>query len=148
MSDRLTGLVLLVATLWYGTIAWNIPKSFFSDPLGSRAFPLFVAFMLAPLALYLILRRPTESVVWPARRSWPPLLVATGLFVFYAYALPALGFFLANSLVFAGFALLFGARAWQAATSAVVASGVLYVVFGVLLDLYLPTGSVFKAWFG
>jgi hypothetical protein len=25
---------------------------------------------------------------------------------------------------------------------------VLYVVFGVLLDLYLPTGSVFRPWFG
>jgi len=148
MSDRITGLLLLLATAWYGTIAWNIPTSFFSDPLGSRAFPLFVTALLGPLALYLTLRRPTERVVWPARASWPPLLVATLIFVFYALALPTLGFFVANTLVFASLGLIFGARLWQAAVSGVVASATLYLLFGVLLDLYLPTGTWLERWFG
>jgi putative tricarboxylic transport membrane protein len=148
MSDRITGLVLLLATIWYGTIAWNIPTSFFSDPLGSRAFPLFVALLLAPLTLYLTLRRRTERIVWPDRGTWPVLLVATAIFVFYAISLPTLGFFISNTLVFAGLGMVFGARLGQAVVAGVVASGSLYVIFGLLLDLYLPTGSWLERWFG
>jgi putative tricarboxylic transport membrane protein len=147
MSDRLTGLVLLVVSAWYGYLAFNIKNSFFSDPLGSRAFPIVVASLLVPLAVLLIVRQP-KPVVWPRRASYPPLLYATGLFIGYAYLLPWLGFALANTLIFAGIAMIFGAQLRQATLAAVVASGVLYLIFSVALDLYLPTGRLLEGWFG
>ncbi len=54
MTDRITGVVLLAFTAWYGVTAWGIQRGFFSDPLGSRPFPLAVAILLAPLALYVL----------------------------------------------------------------------------------------------
>lgn len=147
MSNRLAGLLLLAVSSWYGYLAFNIKNSFFSDPLGSRAFPILIAALLLPLTLMLILRRP-KPVVWPVRASHPPLLYAGGLFVAYAVLLPWAGFAIANTLIFAGFALLFGARIQQAAVAAVVASGVLYLIFSLALDLYLPTGRLLEGWFG
>jgi putative tricarboxylic transport membrane protein len=147
MSNRLTGLFLLVVSSWYGYLAFNIKNSFFSDPLGSRAFPIVVASLLVPLAIILILRQP-KPVVWPGRVSYPPLLYAIGLFIAYAVLLPWFGFAIANTLIFAGIALIFGARPGQAALAAVVASGVLYLIFAVALDLYLPTGRLLEGWFG
>jgi putative tricarboxylic transport membrane protein len=147
MSDRLTGVILLVVSSWYGYLAFNIKNSFFSDPLGSRAFPIVVAALLVPLAITLIIRAP-KRVVWPAKSSYPPLLYATGLFIAYAVLLPWAGFAIANTLIFAGIALIFGAKLRQAAVAAVVASGVLYLIFAVALDLYLPTGRLLEGWFG
>lgn len=148
MSDRVSALVLLAVGVWYGLLALQIRDSFFSDPLGSRAFPLFVAALLIPLAAILLIRTPRERVVWPPRRSLPPLLVSTALFIVYALALPWLGFFVANTLVFAGLGLVFGARRWRAAVAGVVASVALYLLFSVALDLYLPVGRLLEGWFG
>jgi putative tricarboxylic transport membrane protein len=148
MSDRLSALVLLSVGLWYGALALQIRNSFFSDPLGSKAFPIFVAILLIALSAIALLRTPRERVVWPPRASFAPLVVSLALFVAYAYALPYLGFFAANTLVFAGLGLVFGARLWKAAVAGVVASLALYVLFAVALDLYLPVGRLFEGWFG
>lgn len=146
MSDRIAGLVLAAFTLWYGTIAFNIRNSFFSDPLGSRAFPVFVALFLAPLALYLLVRRTGDRPDWAARGSWPSLLATLAIFVGYALLMEPLGFVVANVFVFAALAYVFGAPRLRGAVAAVVATGVMYVLFGVLLDLYIPFGEVFEGW--
>lgn len=148
MSDRITGLLLLAFTTWYGVTAWYIPKSFFSDPLGSRAFPLAVAIFLVPLALYLLLRRVPHTSVWPGRASWPALLSTLAVFALYSLTMEPLGFIASTTLSFFLFALVFRAPPVRGLVAAVVATGVLYVLFGVLLELYLPIGRVFEGWFG
>jgi putative tricarboxylic transport membrane protein len=146
MSDRIAGLVLAAFVLWYGTIAFSIRNSFFSDPLGSRAFPVFVALFLAPLALYLLVRRTGDRPVWADRASWPALVATLVIFVAYALLMEPLGFLVANVFVFTALAYVFGAPRVRGAVAAVVATGVMYVVFGVLLDLYIPFGEVFERW--
>lgn len=147
MSDRLTGIFLLLFAGWYGVVAWGIRSSFFSDPVGSRAFPLGIAIFLAPLALYLLFRTTPDRVVWPARDTWPSLLVALATFVAYALMLQPLGFIVATIVTFTVLALVFGARVGRALLAAVVATVALYALFALALDLYLPPGAVFRGWF-
>ena len=147
MTDRITGALLLAFTLWYGATAWGIQRSFFSDPLGSRPFPLAVAFFLAPLALYLLLGRPTTRPVWPERSAWPALVFALVAFVVYAAIMEPLGFAVSNSIAFFFLALVFRAPPLKGAIAAVAATVVIYVLFGILLELYLPTGELFEGWF-
>jgi len=146
MSDRIAGLLLTAFVVWYGVTAWGIQSSFFSDPLGSRAFPLFVAFVLAPPALYLMFRRQPDVAVWAHRASWPALAATLAIFVAYALLLEPLGFLLANTLVFFGLGLVFRAPIVKGLIASAVATGVLYVLFAVLLDLYLPFGELFERW--
>jgi putative tricarboxylic transport membrane protein len=147
MSDRLTGTLLLAFTAWYGVTAWSIQPSFFSDPLGSRAFPLAVAIFLAPLALYLLVRRPAGAIVWPERALWPTLIVTLAAFLVYSVMMEPFGFIVANVVVFTILALVFRAPPVKGAIAAVVATLVLYVLFGWILELYLPTGELFEGWF-
>jgi len=147
MTDRITGAMLLAFTLWYGATAWGIPRSFFSDPLGSRAFPLTVAIFLVPLSLYLLLGRPTTRPVWPERSTWPTLVFALVAFVIYAAIMEPLGFAVSNTIAFFALSLVFRAPPLKGAIAAVVATVVIYVLFGILLELYLPTGELFEGWF-
>ena len=146
MSDRIAGLVLAALVLWYGTIAFGIRNSFFSDPLGSRAFPIFVAVFLAPLALYLLVRRTGDRPDWAPRGTWPSLVATLVIFVAYALLMEPLGFLVANVFVFTALALVFGAPRLRAVVAAVIATGTLFVLFGLLLDLYIPFGEVFERW--
>jgi putative tricarboxylic transport membrane protein len=148
MSDRLSGIFLFVLVVWYGFVAWGIESSFFSDPVGSRAFPLGIAIFLAPLALYLLFRSTSDTTVWPARNTWPSLLIALAAFVAYALMLQPLGFFLATIIAFTVLALVFGAQPGRALVASVVATVALYGLFSWALDLYLPMGDLFERWWG
>ena len=147
MADRITGVVLLVFTAWYGVTAWGIQRAFFSDPLGSRPFPLAVAILLAPLALYLVVRPSQVPVVWPVRNLWPALGITLGAFILFSLMMEPFGFIVSNVVVFFILSLVFRATPVKGLVAAVVATLALYVLFGWLLELYLPTGELFEGWF-
>jgi putative tricarboxylic transport membrane protein len=147
MTDRITGVVLLAFTAWYGVTAWGIQRGFFSDPLGSRPFPLAVAILLAPLALYLVVRPSKAQVVWPARSLWPALGFTLAAFILYSLMMEPFGFIVSNVVVFFILSLVFRATPVKGLVAAVVATLALYVLFGWLLELYLPTGKLFEGWF-
>jgi len=147
MADRITGVVLLAFTAWYGVTAWGIQRAFFSDPLGSRPFPLAVAILLAPLALYLVVRPSQAPVVWPVRNLWPALGITLGAFILYSLMMEPFGFIVSNVVVFFILSLVFRATPVKGLVAAVVATLALYVLFGWLLELYLPTGELFEGWF-
>ena len=98
MTDRLSGLVLLAFALWFGVLAWRLPQSFFSDPVGSRTFPLVIAVFLVPLALLLMLRPSSGAVAWPPRSSLLPLALTVIILLAYAWLLQPLGFLVATFL--------------------------------------------------
>lgn len=148
MTDRLSGLVLLLFAIWFGISAWRLPQSFFSDPVGSRTFPLMVAFFLAPLAIYLMFRPSSGRVAWPPRESWPSLVVTVVTLLVYAWLLKPLGFLLSTFLAFTALALVFRAPLLRALLASLIATVALYGLFDRLLALYLPTGELFGRWFG
>lgn len=147
MTDRVTGLTLFAFSVWFGILAWRLPASIFSDPVGSRVFPLAVAALLAPLALFLVWRPTPVSGHWPARRVWPSLLISLVTLIAYATMLAPLGFIVATIISFQLLALMFGAPFWKGLLASVITTLVLYVLFGQLLELYLPTGRLFQGWF-
>lgn len=143
MSDRITGVALLLVALAYGIEAWGFRATFYTDPLGARAFPLAIAVFLAPLAMFLI-GRPQFAAKWPDLPAWPPLVVVLATFVGYALLLEPLGFFIATSLVFVVFALLYRISAWRGLVAGALFSAGLYALFVWGLSLYLPVGDLLE----
>lgn len=145
MADKITGCLLLAFAIWFGYSAWTLPAGLFADPIGSRMFPLGVALFMTPLALILIFRPTPVSGTLLKKKTWPAMGLVLLVLIGYAELLSPLGFILATILAFEALALLFGAPFWKGLLSAIISTIVLYVLFSILLDLYLPTGTLLKA---
>ena len=69
MSERIFGGVLLLVSLAGIWIGWDLQAPMSYEPVGPRAFPLLVLFLLGISAIALILEKKGETVWAP-----PPVL--------------------------------------------------------------------------
>jgi putative tricarboxylic transport membrane protein len=138
VSDRLTGLVLLVLAVAYGVTASGY-QAMIGDPLGPAVFPIVLAIPLGLLSLYLVVR-PGPEADWPRGRALLKQVLALVAFVAYAYLLEPLGFLVSTFLAVVALGCLLGARLRQAAVAGAGIAVVLFVLFDSLLGLPLPAG--------
>jgi len=64
MSDRLTGLIVMVVALAFFVGATQLESPFFADPLGPKAFPMMIS-SVALIAGMVMVLRPDEPPQWP-----------------------------------------------------------------------------------
>jgi putative tricarboxylic transport membrane protein len=140
VSDRLTGLVLLVLAIVYGVTASGY-EAMIGDPLGPAVFPVVLAIPLGLLSLYLI-ARPDPEPDWARGRALLKQVLALAVLVAYAYLLEPLGFIVTTLLAVVALGWLLGARLRDATLAGVVIAVVLFVLFDVLLKLPLPAGML------
>ena len=138
MSDRLTGLVLLLLAVAYGVTASGY-EAMIGDPLGPAVFPIVLAIPLGLFAVYLVLR-PDREPAWPRGPALRKQVLALVAFVAYAYLLEPLGFVVSTFLAVVVLGCLLGARLPEAGAAGVGIAVVLFVLFDTLLGLPLPTG--------
>ncbi|QUB98757.1 tripartite tricarboxylate transporter TctB family protein [Cellulosimicrobium cellulans] len=138
-----------------GTIV--VPGS--ANTLGPRAFPYLVGALLLATGLVLLVavwrghggqEEDSEDVDPDARTDWLTVgLLGAVLFV-HVYAINLVGWPLAATLLFAGAAIVLGARPWwRAAVLGLVLALVIQVLFGGVLGLSLPPGPLLEGvtWF-
>jgi putative tricarboxylic transport membrane protein len=138
VSDRLTGLVLLLLAVAYGVTASSY-EAMIGDPLGPAVFPLVVAIPFGLFSLYLILR-PDPEPDWARGRPLLMQVLSVLTLLLYAWLLEPLGFIVSTFIAVVVLGWLLGARLGQAgAGGAGIAVG-LYLLFNNLLGLPLPAG--------
>ena len=135
-SDRILGLVTVVAALAYLASAAQLETSFLSDPVGPRTFPYLIG-AVALICGLVFLFRPDPDPEWPAPKSWLSLAVAAGVLVLYAYALKPFGFLIPTAVAGAILSYQIGPRVVPALLAGVGLSVGLFVVFKFLLGLSL-----------
>jgi len=144
MSQRIFGVVLLLACTGLGIVAWGYHAPFSYEPVGPRAYPLLLLILMGLGALYLLVKPASTT----SHSSEPPLdrhvigkvIGCVAIFTLYAALFEPLGFVPA-SLIF-GIAM---ARLYEGTWLASVVSGVvlaigLYLLFDKILDVPLPLG--------
>ena len=139
ISDRILGLVAILAALGYAFGAAQIETSFLSDPVGSKTFPYIIAAIGGVCGLMMFLR-PDPDPDWPGLRGWASLVLALAVLIGYAYSLKPLGFILPTAI--AAGVLSFQIRP-KAAPAALTGAGLaigLFVVFKYALGLSLAAG--------
>lgn len=136
MTDRIVGLVLLAAAIWYGLTAGTYEASF-GDPLGPAAFPVMLSVPVAVLSLFLLLR-PDANPDWPRGAALMRQLAAICILVSYALLLERLGFLLITFVAVALLGRLLGSQWHKSAVSGAVVSLVLFLTFDRVLGLPLP----------
>lgn len=141
MTDRIVGLTLLAAAIWYGLTAGTYEAGF-GDPLGPAAFPVMLSVPVAVLSLFLLIR-PDANPDWPKGIPLLRQLAAICILISYALLLERLGFLLVTFLAVALLGRLLGSQWGKAAVSGAVISLVLFVAFDQVLGLPLPALPVF-----
>ncbi|UCH27811.1 MAG: tripartite tricarboxylate transporter TctB family protein [Trueperaceae bacterium] len=142
MTDRIAGVILVLLALWYGFGASRLKAGFGADPLGPKVFPFMLAITLFLVALAIIFR-VDPNPPWPRLGTWFNLVFVTISFIAYAYLLVPIGFIAATTLETTFVSQRFGAKAWQAIVTGLLASLGMYVLFVYALGIPLPVGRVF-----
>lgn len=147
MIGRFLALGVLAASGAYLANAWPLPSGTVARP-GPGFYPMAVGVFGAAVALVWVVsafRDSTATVDGPAmdRQSRARVRVTAGLLVGFCLLLPWIGYPVA-SLLFTGLLLRGLGAQWRAAV--IVAAGSAlgsYYVFGVLLGVPLPRGTLF-----
>lgn len=143
MSDRIFAGLMLFFSLYYGWEAYGLKVPFAYDPLGPRAFPLFLAILLAVFSLFVLFRSKSQQVEWPRDRLLLKSVLVIATLVGYGFTLFWLGFILSTAIVSTLLARLFEANWVQSGLGGIALSLVFYALFGWLLQIPLPSAQIF-----
>lgn len=144
LSNRIAAVALLLFSLVYGYAGSTIDYSFASDPLGPRVFPVLLASILGLLSL-VYLAVPGKAEGWPHGTVLLRCIALPALVLIAALLFEPIGFAGAMFVMTTGVSRIFGAS-WKASLlGGLVQSTLWYVVFGYLLEVYLPVGELFAA---
>ena len=141
MRQRLPGALLVATGAAIGVEATSFDVAFLTDPVGPKALPLLVSATLVLAGLRATLR-PDHEAAWPTRPVLAKLTAATAAFLLYPFALEAIGFVPATTLVVAALSHLYGAPPRRGVPAAAVLAGALWLLFVRVLALPLPIGSL------
>ena len=144
MSDRLTGLFIIVVALAFFAGATQLEAPFFADPLGPKAFPMMIA-SVALIAGMVMVMRPDEPPEWPELATIARLILATIILVFYAYSLKPLGFLLSTAAAAAALSYQINPNAMRSILTGLALSIGLFLIFKFALGLSLfafPRGLI------
>lgn len=146
VTAALGGYVLLAA----GGI--TVPGS--TNTLGPRAFPYLVGGMLLVAGIVLVVLILTgrageeeggEDVDPTVRTDWLTVVLLVVILVVHVFTINVIGWPFAAALLFAGAAVVLGARPWwRAALAGLVLGLVIQVLFGGVLGLSLPPGPLLE----
>jgi len=136
ISDRIFGLVVLMAALAFIASATQVQTSFMSDPVGPKAFPMIVG-AIAGLCGLIMMIRPDPDPEWPKGRTFFALLIAVLVLIGYAYALKPLGFLIPTAIAAAILSYQISPRIVPAVLSGLGLSVGLFLLFKFALGLGL-----------
>ena len=151
-------LVLALATTALGAYvlvaAGSITVPGSTNTLGPRAFPYLVGGMLVAAGVVLTVlilsgrageEEGGEDVDPTVRTDWLTVVLLVVALVVHVFAINVVGWPFAAALLFAGAAVILGARPWwRAALIGLVLGLVIQVIFGGLLGLSLPAGPLLE----
>ncbi len=96
-TDRIFGVVVILAALAYIASAYNLPPGSMFDKLGPKAFPIIVAVGAIICASVMVFKPDTEPD-WPPLSTLLSLAFATAVLIGYAYALKPMGFIVPTAI--------------------------------------------------
>jgi len=96
-SDRIFGVVVILAALAYIASAFQLQTSFLSDPMGSKSFPIGLG-VVAILCGGVMILRPEGEPDWPGPVALIKIALSVLVMIAYAYALKPFGFLIPTTL--------------------------------------------------
>jgi putative tricarboxylic transport membrane protein len=139
MSDRILGVVCVIASAGMAWAAQGYAAAISYEPVGPRAFPLLLAALMAIAGAWLVVRPSMHDSGLSLAHLKPIGLAALAVFS-YALLFEWLGFTLATALMAVPVGMAFGGNWKQSIAGGVGLGLVLFFLFDKLLDVVLPSG--------
>jgi putative tricarboxylic transport membrane protein len=141
----IAALVLLALGVGYGIFTSQLPVRSLPDTPGPPFFPwintIVILALSATLLIQGLMQGQADEPVPPPAAGRQRAIWALGVFVVYLAILPGFGFILATAPFFAALMVLFGeVRPLRVAAGAIIATGLLYLLFRHGFSVFLPTG--------
>ena len=137
MSDRILGVVAVLAGLAYAFAATGIQTSFLADPVGPKTFPMLLGGVGALCGALIALKPDRPGPEWPGPRTWGALAISVAVLVGYAYTLKPLGFLIPTAVVASVLSYQIRPRAGFAVLTGLGLSLGLFALFRFVLGLSL-----------
>ena len=144
-ADRLSGALLLILAALIAYFAWKLPLGTFQRP-GPGFFPLFLAFVLGPLALLLLIPprmavpAKKEETVQPSRGERKKIFYILGSLLVYAFCFDKLGYLGSTFLFFLLLKPLVQKPWGYVLTGSFLVTVISFLIFDILLQSQLPKG--------
>ncbi len=139
MSDRILGVVCVIAAAAMAWFAQSYAPAFSYEPVGPRAFPRVLAALMAIAGLWLAFKPNQDGSPFRVADLKPIGLCALTV-VIYAALFQTLGFTIATTVMAVPVGMAFGGS-WKQSLVGGLALGLgFYLLFDKLLDVVLPTG--------
>lgn len=138
-ADRILGLALIGLAAFAAFNATQFQVTFSYEPVGPKAFPLLLSFILAVLSLVLVFR-PGDNGEWPEPRLAVKLLAVLLVLLVYAFLFTRLGFVVTTFFAVVVLARLFEATWIKAVIFGVLLALACHYLFTLGLGISLPVG--------
>lgn len=145
MTDRLSGVVLLVLSLTMGYLSWKLPLGSFQRP-GPGLYPLLLSLILAFLVLFLLVSSGLKKSVKtsennPTSEKNPKkVFYLLGSLLVYAFCFESLGFLFSTCLFFLLLKPVIEKKWSYVILGAILVTFLSYLIFDILLQSQLPKG--------
>jgi len=139
LNDRVLGVFALVLAAFLTAFGYGLEAPFAYEPVGPRAFPLLLAFIIALCGLRLVVKGGNPVEPNPAGAN-TRILIMIGLLAVYALMFQWLGFVIATAAMTTLVGRLFGGAWVRCVIGGVVMSVFFFLLFDKVLDVVLPTG--------
>ena len=143
-SNQHYAIIVLVFSLVYLKLGFDIKVSFFSGSIGPHHWVIGVASCLIALSLLLFFQPSTYLGNFPKINEWTQRIPFAIAIIVYANVLPYLGFLITTPLLMSAIGYWFQAKPIKALISAIVMTLSCYLLFTILLNISLPTGLWFR----
>lgn len=152
--DRISAVIVFLLSLFViwqtSTIKSSLGKIAGGNDPGSRLFPYAVAIIMGICAIgkFIMRGEPDKEPFVGGLKGWLRFFKIIAILIVYVFLLPKTGYLLTTFL--GTFSLVYAMKDQHKINPvktlifAVITTAVLYLVFGTLLHIKLPVGSLFK----
>ncbi|MBU4611049.1 tripartite tricarboxylate transporter TctB family protein [Achromobacter sp. GG226] len=139
LNDRVLGVFALALAAFLTAFGYGLEAPFAYEPVGPRAFPLLLAFIIAVCGVRLLFKggNPVEPNPPGANAR---ILMMVGFLAAYALMFQWLGFVVATAAMTIFVGRLFGGAWLRCVIGGVVMALFFFLLFDKALDVVLPTG--------
>ena len=149
--DRLLGVIIFTVGIIGILLTMQISVKTFTDDPGPRVFPYFASVILIISGAGIFLTRQAEhkrdGEPFLSKEGWKRAGVMTSLLILYAVALRVLGFYVSTPLFTFLFYRQIAGKEKTKLLRGIIYSAitfiVIYIVFKVMLNSFLPPGMIF-----
>ncbi len=139
MSDRIFGVVVLIAIAIYAWGASMTQQPFLPQAVGPKVMPYILSTLGAICVIYFIFR-PDSEPSWPSMNGWLEIGAGVVVMTIYTQVLPLLGFTVASAFMASYFIWRFQGSMVQSLLGGIIIAVTIYAVFHLALGLSLAKG--------